>query len=149
MRVAHADRHRIARQRQVQQCPPRAPAARRPVQLWLPHVHAEPAIGTPHAPANRRARCSSVTASRARLGHHEIGNAAGGIAAGACPAAVAVPEIQREIRAVRIADFGQLVKARRRGAGRQAPAPAQPSSPARAPARIDDHEIIAQPRAFS
>ena len=148
MRVAHAQRDRIARQGQVGSIDRLGQRHLGPVELRLPHVHRHPAIRQAHrrqpaALGDQRNRL------RARARHDVVRHAARGIAAGPGPAAIIVPEIQREIGRVAVADLGQLVEAnapvavaqgarqRWRDHGLTAP-----------PARVDHHEIIACPVHF-
>jgi hypothetical protein len=78
------------------------------------------------------------------LAHDMIRDAAGGVAAGPGTGAVTVPEIQRDIGVIGIADFRKLIKPD--PAVTVAQAPRQRSRGHRpAPARVDHDKVVAQP----
>ena len=146
MRVSHANGNRSTGQWQVQRI--HGPGKRHlgPVQLRLAHVDADQPIG-----AAQGVQCAACRADAHAVlpcpPHHMIRDAARGIAAGAGPGAVAVPEIQRDIGVIRIPDFRQLVES---DAAIAVPQRACQRSRCHRPAsaRVDHDKVVAQPMHF-
>jgi hypothetical protein len=110
MRVAHAHGGRIAGQRQVHKVGRAGERHPLPVEDRRAHVDADAAIVQPPG-AKIAARGPQGQPVAAQPGHDQIGDAARGVAAGPGARAVGIPEIQRHVGGIMIADFGKLVEA--------------------------------------